>query len=159
MSEPAGDYTAKTIDELEASWGGSFVRARASLGVTSFGMNIVNLPPSSGDLYPEHSHRHNRQEEVYYALEGSADLVLPDGVVPLDPGGAMVRVAPETRRAVRSGPDGVRLLVVGGVPGEAYVPQPNSELGASETLDTLAPDSASAMIPGTTLALGARDRY
>ena len=159
MSESICDYTAKTVDELEVAWGGSFVLARASLGVTSFGMNVINLPPSSGDMYPEHSHRFNRQEEVYYVLSGSADLVLPDGVVPLDPGGAMVRVGPETRRAVRSGPEGVQLLVIGGVPGEAYAPQPNSELGAPETLDTLAPDAASAMIPGTTVSLGARDRY
>ena len=159
MSEPTCDYTAMTIDELEAAWGGSFVRARASLGVTSFGMNIINLPPSSGDAYPEHSHRFNGQEEVYCALSGSADLVLPDGVVPLEPGGAMVRVGPETRRAVRSGPDGVQLLVVGGVLGEAYVPQPNSELGAPETLGTLSPDAAGAMIPGTTLNLTARSRY
>ena len=159
MSEPTCDYTAKTIDELEACWGGSFVRARASLGVTSFGMNIVNLPPNSGDMYPEHSHRFNGQEEVYYALSDSADLVLADGVVPLDPGGSMARVGPEARRAVRSGPEGVQLLVIGGVPGEAYVPQPNSELGAPETLDTLAPDAASSMIPGTTLTLGVRGRY
>lgn len=137
MSEPTPDYTAKPISELEAAWGGSFVRARASLGVTSFGMNIINLHPNSGDAYPEHSHRFNGQEEVYYALSGSADLVLPDGVVSLDPGGSMVRVAPEIRRAVRSGPEGVQILVIGGVPGEAYTPQPNSELGAPETLDTL----------------------
>jgi mannose-6-phosphate isomerase-like protein (cupin superfamily) len=159
MSEPTSDHTAKRIDELEASWGGSFIRARASLGVTSFGMNIVNLPPSSGEMYPEHSHRFNGQEEVYYALSGSADLVLPDGVVPLDPGGSMVRVGPESRRAVRSGPEGVQLLVIGGVLGKAYTPQPNSVSGAPETLDTLAPDAASSMIPGTTPNLTARGRY
>ena len=159
MSESTCDYTAKAIDELETSWGGSFVLARASLDVTSFGMNIVNLHLDSGDAYPEHSHGHNRQEEVYLVLAGSADLVLPDGVVPLDPGGSMVRVGPETRRAVRSGPEGAQLLVIGGVPGEAYTPQPNSVQGAPETLDTLAPDAASSMIPGTTLALTARGRY
>ena len=54
MTEPTPDYTAKPISELEAAWGGSFVRARASLGVTSFGMNIINLHPNSGDAYPEH---------------------------------------------------------------------------------------------------------
>jgi len=104
MSESTCDYTAKAIDELEVAWGGSFVRARASLGATSFGMNIVNLPPNSGEAYPEHSHRFDGQEEVYYALSGSADLILPDGVVALDPGGAMVRVGPETARWER--PDG-----------------------------------------------------
>lgn len=110
-------------------------------------------------MYPEHSHRFNRQEEVDYALSGSADLVLPDGAVPLDSGSSLVRVGPETRRAVRSGPEGVQLLVIGGVPGEAYVPQPNSVLGTPETIDTLAPDAASSMIPGTTPSLTARGRH
>ena len=109
-------------------------------------MNIVNLPPNSGDMYPEHLHRFNEQEEVYYALSGSADLALPDGVVPLDRGGSMVRIGPEGR-SVRSGPEGVQLLVIGGVPGEPYTPQSNSVLGAPESLDTLAPDAASSMIP------------
>jgi hypothetical protein len=159
MPDPACDYTAMAIDELEHSWGGSFVRARASLGVTAFGMQLINLPPDSDELYPEHSHSHNGQEEVYMALAGSADLVLPDGVVRLDPHGAMARVGPETRRVIRSGPEGVQLLVIGGTPGAPYTPQANSELGAAETIDTLAPDAASAMIPGTAQMLTARDRY
>ena len=71
----------------------------------------------------------------------------------------MVRVGPESRRAVRSGPEGVQLLVIGGVLGKAYTPQPNSVSGAPETLDTLAPDAASSMIPGTTPNLTARGRY
>ena len=33
------DLTIKTVEDMESIWGGSFVRARASLGARSFGMN------------------------------------------------------------------------------------------------------------------------
>jgi len=153
----ACDYTALAIDDFEATHGGVFKRARASLGVTAFGMNILDLPPSSDTMYPEHTHRFDEQEEVYLALDGSADLVLPDRAVPLDPGGMLVRVSPDTRRGIRTGPDGARLLVVSGRPGVSYVPAPNSELGGPEAPGS--PDAASSLIPGTTQTLTARHRY
>lgn len=151
------DYTALAIDEVEAIHGGLFKRARASLGVTSFGMNILDLPPDSDGLYPEHTHGFDGQEEVYLALEGSVDLILPDRAVPLDPGGMLVRVASGTRRGLRTGPDGARVLVLSGRPGAAYVPAANSELGGSEAPGS--PDAASTLIPGTTQTLTARLRY
>jgi hypothetical protein len=49
------DYTAKTIREMEAGFGGGFVKARAELGVTAFGMQVIQLPPDFGD-YHEHDH-------------------------------------------------------------------------------------------------------
>jgi hypothetical protein len=36
------------------------------------------------------------------------------------------------RRRFRSGPDGARLLAIGGFPGRGYEPPPNSELGGPE---------------------------
>src|SRR5262249_34488985 len=42
--DPVADVTIKRVDEMEAIWSGSFVRARASLGACSFGMNIWNVP-------------------------------------------------------------------------------------------------------------------
>ena len=63
------DYTAKRIGDMEAAFGGGFVKARAELGVTSFGIQVVRLPPDYAD-YPEHDHEKDGQEEVYLALEG-----------------------------------------------------------------------------------------
>ena len=40
--------------------------------------------------------------------------------VALDPESA-VRVAPGTSRVLASGPDGMRVLIIGGIPGQAYV--------------------------------------
>jgi hypothetical protein len=43
------EVTVVRIDEMERAFGGVFVRARASLGVTSFGIQVIDLPPNSGD--------------------------------------------------------------------------------------------------------------
>ena len=64
------DYTAKRISDMEAGFGGGFVKARAELGVTAFGMQVIQLPPDYAD-YPEHDHAESAQEEVFVALSGS----------------------------------------------------------------------------------------
>ena len=138
------DFTVQRLDEMEPAFGGFFVRARASLGASAFGMQVLEFPPSSGDMYPEHDHVFDGQEEVYLLLRGSADLHLPGRVVGLDPE-TFVRVGPETRRRLRSGPEGARILVVGGTPGRAYEPQENTPLGGPETLPC--PTASSSLIP------------
>jgi mannose-6-phosphate isomerase-like protein (cupin superfamily) len=123
------DYTAKRIGDMEASYGGGFVKARAELGVTAFGFQVIQLPPSFSD-YPEHDHAESGQEEVFVALGGSGWMEVEGERVELD-GDTLVRVGPEARRKVYSGPEGLRLLAIGGAPGEAYKVAPMSELGAS----------------------------
>ncbi len=66
-------YTVKRIDEMEASFLGSFKRARAELGVTAFGMQVIDFPPNN-DLYPEHDHAQDGQEEVYWAVSGEGEI-------------------------------------------------------------------------------------
>jgi len=38
------DVTAKSFDEMDAALGGIFIRARAELGVTAFGLAIGGVP-------------------------------------------------------------------------------------------------------------------
>src|SRR4051794_26810074 len=139
------DYTVARIDDIEHGFGGVFVRVRAALGVSSFGLQVIELPPSSGDMAPEHDHLHDRQEELYLLLDGSGEMALPDRAVALDRE-TFVRVGPGTRRRMRSGPDGARILVVGGMPGSAYETQGNSHLGGAETFDC--PTASTSMNPG-----------
>ena len=120
------DYTAKRIDEMQTGFGGGFVKARAELGVTAFGFQVIQLPPNFSD-YPEHDHAESGQEEVYLALGGSGWMDIEGERVDLDTE-TFVRVAPEPRRKVYSGPEGLRMLVIGGCPGEVYKISPNSEL-------------------------------
>jgi hypothetical protein len=131
MQTPTTDYTRMRLDEMEAAYGGIFIRARASLGITAFGMQVLELPPDSGDFAPEHDHARDGQEECYLLLRGSGHIALPGGRIELDPE-TFVRVAPGARRRLRSGPDGARILVIGGIPGAAYQPAANSQLGGPE---------------------------
>jgi uncharacterized cupin superfamily protein len=123
------DYTAKSIDEMEAGFGGGFVKARAELGVTAFGMQVIQLPPGYGD-YPEHDHAESGQEEVFLAIGGSGWIDIEGERVELDPK-TFVRVGAEAKRKVYAGPEGLRLLAIGGAPGEPYKIVPLTELGAA----------------------------
>ena len=123
------DYTAKHIKDMEAAFGGGFVRARAELGVTSFGMQVIRMPPDYAD-YPEHDHAGDGQEEVYLMLEGSGWIDIEGERVAMDKD-VFVRVAPGTKRKVYPGPEGLKMLVLGGRPGQAYEIAAVTELGAA----------------------------
>jgi mannose-6-phosphate isomerase-like protein (cupin superfamily) len=132
------DLTHARVDEIEAIEGFfegiKFHKAAAGLGVSSFGISIIDLAPGA-DEYPEHDHsaagiggqmfakrpQQLGQEEVYVALRGSG-IVEADGErYPID-ADHVIRVGPAVKRKVRPGPDGLRLLALGATPGEAYDP-------------------------------------
>jgi mannose-6-phosphate isomerase-like protein (cupin superfamily) len=123
------DYTAKHIKDMEAGFQGGFVKARAELGVTAFGMQVIQLPPDYSD-YPEHDHAETAQEEVFIALGGSGWIDIEGERVELD-SDTFVRVGAETRRKVYAGPQGLRMLAIGGSPGKPYEIVPGTELGAA----------------------------
>jgi hypothetical protein len=124
------EYAVKRIDDMDAALFGSFKRARAELGVESFGMQVIDLPPSFAD-YPSHDHTHDAQEEVYLALRGGGELEVDGERMPLDDE-HIARVGPAARRKVWVGPEGMRLLVLGGVPGSVYSPPEVSQIGGPE---------------------------
>ncbi len=126
------DFTVKQIDDMEAVVAGAFKRARAELGVTSFGVQVIDMPPNT-DGYPEHSHAEDGQEEVYLPLRGSGEIEIEGERHPIDTG-TMVRVAPGAKRKVWTADEPLRLLAVGGVPGKAYRPPRFSELGGPDPL-------------------------
>ena len=126
------DYAVKKIDEMEAVYLGAFKRARAELGVESFGMAIIDLPPNF-ENYPEHDHAKDGQEEVFIALRGGGEIEIAGERYPLDPD-HIARVASGVMRKVWPGPDGLRLLAIGGVPGGEYVAPDNSKLGEPDPM-------------------------
>jgi mannose-6-phosphate isomerase-like protein (cupin superfamily) len=126
----AADYTAKRIDEMDAGFGGAFKRVRAELGVQSFGVQIIDLPPNI-DQYPEHDHAEAGQEEVFWVVRGSGWIEIDGERVDLDPE-RIVRVGPAARRKLYSGPEGARILALGGVPGQVYEPPAPSQIGAPD---------------------------
>jgi uncharacterized cupin superfamily protein len=126
------DVTVKNLDEFEAVFGGGMRRVRAGLGVTSFGIQVMELPPNFSG-YPEHDHSHDNQEEVYTALSGSAVLQTGDEEHTLEPG-VFARVGPGQKRKFIASAEGVRLLSMGGMPGRVYEPPEWTEEGAGAPL-------------------------
>ena len=128
------DVTHARIDELDPVEGFlegfTFRRAGVELGVTPFGMSIIDMPPETS-AYPAHDHcsegpgnppaHQLGQEEVYIALRGSAEVKVDGHRYPVD-SCHVIRVGPTARRKIWPGADGVRLLAIGGVPGKAYDP-------------------------------------
>ncbi len=124
------DVTVKRIEDFEAIFGGGFRRVRAGLGVTAFGIAVMDLPANFGD-YPEHDQAHDHQEEVYTALSGRATVRVGGEEHDLEPG-VWVRVGPTERRKIVTGAQRARVLAIGGSPGRVYQPPEFTEEGAPD---------------------------
>jgi mannose-6-phosphate isomerase-like protein (cupin superfamily) len=125
-------HAVKKIDDMEAVFGGAFKRARAELGVESFGMQIIDMPPNY-ENYPEHDHEQDGQEEVYVTLRGSAELEIEGERFLLDED-HVARVGPGIKRKVWPGDEGIRVLVLGGKVGETYEAPEITQLGAPDPM-------------------------
>jgi hypothetical protein len=124
------DYTISPIDDMEAVVFGSFKRARAVLGVESFGMQVIDLPPNA-EQYPEHDHADSGQEEVFVVLRGSGEIEVDGERLALDPE-TMIRVGPTPKRKIWPGGEGMRVLALGGCPGALYEAPEVTKLGAPD---------------------------
>jgi quercetin dioxygenase-like cupin family protein len=121
------DVTVKRLGEFEATYNGAFHLIRAGLGVSSFGMQVIEMP-ANADQYPEHDHSEDGMEEVYTAIDGSAILSCNGEEFTLEPG-VFARVAPGQKRHLRTEDSPVRILAIGGVPGKVYEISPLTEEG------------------------------
>jgi uncharacterized cupin superfamily protein len=111
------DLAAAAIDDLPQLWDGFAKLVRTGLGITAFGVQIMDLPPD----YTTESHDESDtgQQELYVALRGSGAVVTGEARLPLDPE-HLVRVDAGVDRVLTSGPEGLRVLCVGSVPGAPY---------------------------------------
>ena len=87
---------ASAIDDLPQIWDGFAKLVRAGLDISAFGVQIMDLPPDYTTA--SHDESETGQQELYVALHGAG-----------------------VDRTLTSGPDGLRVLCVGAVPGAAYV--------------------------------------
>lgn len=127
------DVTVKRTEEFEPTFRGGMLKARAGLGVTSFGMQILRFP-ANADRYPEHDHVHDGQEEVYSVLEGEATLNAGGEEYRLAPG-VFARVGPNETRKLATGDSPAVILVLGGVPGQVYEITKFTNEGEPDPLD------------------------
>jgi uncharacterized cupin superfamily protein len=126
------EHAVKKIDDMEAVYLGAFKRVRAELEVESFGIQLIDLPPNF-ENYPEHDHAEDGQEEVFVALRGGGEIEIEGERYPLDPD-HIARVASGVKRKLWPGDDGLRVLIVGGVPGAAYEAPEISQLGVPDPM-------------------------
>jgi mannose-6-phosphate isomerase-like protein (cupin superfamily) len=110
---------AAAIDDLPQLWDGFAKLVRTGLGIRAFGVQIMDLPPDY--VTGAHDESDTGQEELYVALRGSGTVVAGAERIPLDPE-RLVRVDAGVERILTSGPEGLRVLCVGGVPGAPYTP-------------------------------------
>jgi quercetin dioxygenase-like cupin family protein len=110
--------TIRRREELERT--GKWLLARRSLGLSSFGMNIVEIPP--GEQIPEHTEAGRDHEEVFVVLSGSPVLVVEGEEFPA-PAGTLARLDPPLRRTVvNRGDETASVLIVSAPRTSGYEP-------------------------------------
>ena len=110
--------TIRRREDLERT--GNWLLARRSLGLTSFGMNLVEIPP--GERIPEHDETDRDQEEVFLILSGSPSLVV-DGREIETPSGTFARLDPHlSRTVVNNGEEPASVLIVSAPRTSGYEP-------------------------------------
>jgi len=98
-----------------------FRLAARDLGVTAWGMNVVDMEPHCSG-YPQHDHAVDGQEEVYVALKGSGFLHAGGREWQVE-AGTLVRVGPNVERKLVAGANGLTVLAIGATPGKACTPR------------------------------------
>jgi quercetin dioxygenase-like cupin family protein len=98
-------------DDFERA--GKWRLARRSLGLSSFGMNVVDLQP--GERIPEHHERERDHEEVFIVLSGEATVVI-DGEAYPAPTGTFVRLDPEPMRTLVNDGEGPTTVLIASAP-------------------------------------------
>ena len=112
-------FAIRHDEELERDYG-KWVLVRRSLGVSSFGINEVELPP--GESIPEHDETERAHEEVFVVLEGRPTMVIEGKDHPMR-AGSFARLDPPLRRTVRNDGDSVaRVLIVSAPVTSGYEP-------------------------------------
>lgn len=117
MIRTMSGYTAKSVDELPTLWDGFAKLVRPGLEITAFGANIMDLPPDYSTK--SHDEADSGQQELYVGLRGAGSVDIGGERLPVD-AEHFVCVNPGTGRVLSSGPDGLRVLIIGGVPGGVY---------------------------------------
>jgi hypothetical protein len=112
------EIAGSAIDDLPTLWDGFAKLVRSGLDITAFGVQIMDLPPDHTTA--SHDEADSGQQELYVALRGAGAVVAGPERLPLD-AEHLVRVNAGVDRVLTSGPEGLRVLCVGGVPGGPYV--------------------------------------
>ena len=112
------NYTKYHYDFNTLPW---LTSPRRQLELQGVALGLINLPPDQGYTF---THKHRKQEEVYIVIKGNGQLMVDDEILELTEGD-MVRVSPESRRALKAGSPGMFVICSGGIP-QGYPKNPNA---------------------------------
>lgn len=122
-TQSSQEWTAMRYDEMDPrvveDRGVTFFPVRSKLGVTAFGVNVIDLEP--GADHPLHDHADSGQEEVYAVSVGEGVLELDGRRVEMQRHD-MIRIGPEVKRKWIPGEGGVSFIAFGAPPGAVYEP-------------------------------------
>jgi tetratricopeptide (TPR) repeat protein len=121
---------------------------RLHFGINSFGINAYSAPAGERVIeeHDELGHGAGRHEELYFVAAGHATFELGGKEVDA-PAGTLVFVRdPAVRRGAMATEGDTTVLVVGGIPGQAFEPSPwEAWLAAKPLLDAGQPDRGAAV--------------
>ena len=116
------EYQSTGIDDLPQLWDGLAKLVREGLGISAFGVQIMDLPAN----YSTQSHNEweSGQEEMYVALSGSGAVIVHNGADHglLIDSERVIAIGPHVERTLAAGPEGLRVLCVGSTPATGYTP-------------------------------------
>ncbi len=112
------NYTKYHYDFATLPW---LTSPRRQLNLQGVALGLINLPPDEGYTF---THTHRKQEEVYIVIKGSGQILLGDELLDLIQGD-IVRVAPETKRALKANSEGIFIICSGAIP-NGYPDNPNA---------------------------------
>jgi uncharacterized cupin superfamily protein len=98
-------------DDCETS--GSWRLIRRTLGLSSFGMDLVDIPP--GEQIPEHDETKRDHEEVFFVVGGTPTLVVDGEDLPTR-AGAFARLDPEHGRTMRNDGEETATVLIASAP-------------------------------------------
>jgi quercetin dioxygenase-like cupin family protein len=111
-------FTIVAPEEMETA--GNWLLVRRALGLSAFGINMVDIAP--GERIPEHDETGRDQEEVFVALSGDATMVIEDEEHPL-PEGSFARLDTHVKRTVaNNGNETIRVLICSAPRNSGYEP-------------------------------------
>lgn len=102
------NYTKHHYDFDTLPW---LTSPRRQLDLQAVALGLINLPPNEGYTF---THKHREQEEVYIIIRGNGQIMVDDEILEITEGD-MVRVSPETRRALKANNSGMFVICSGGL--------------------------------------------
>ena len=115
MSE---SYTKYHFDFDKLPW---LTNPRKQLNLQAVALGLIRIPANEGYTF---THKHRQQEEVYLVIEGNGVILINEEIIDIK-SGDIVRVPPDSKRALKANDSGLFVIASGAIP-MGYPKNPNA---------------------------------